>query len=302
MAFFMDRLDGDGHPCFDIHRVTGAKGGECFLFITERDAFMVDTGFGFCADTTVENIKKYLGDRQLDHILLTHSHYDHCLGSAGIREAYPGVEVMSSEHCAQILDNLKARQFMRKLDMAAANAYGQDPGPDRTAGLHTDRKLADGEEFELGDLHVRAIALPGHTKCSMGFYFPDQKFLVSCESIGLYAGGGTAAPGCVSSCRDTLASLVKVRALDISQMLVSHNGIIYDDDVRTFLESCDSVTRLYRDVVVSSHRKGMADEEILEIIRKTAYTPVVAKFYPVQAFNVNTKAQIAMFIRESEEA
>ena len=41
---------------------------------------------------------------------------------------------------------------------------------DLSDGLRVDHSVCDGDEIEVGAMHVVAVALPGHTKCSFGFY------------------------------------------------------------------------------------------------------------------------------------
>ena len=54
--------------------------GDCaFLLDDGKTAVLYDTGFAFTGSRIAENIRKVLGERQLDYILLTHSHYDHVL-------------------------------------------------------------------------------------------------------------------------------------------------------------------------------------------------------------------------------
>ena len=56
------------------------KGGEAFLLITEEKSAIYDAGFSFTAKAMVKRIKAELGNRSLDYILLSHSHYDHISG------------------------------------------------------------------------------------------------------------------------------------------------------------------------------------------------------------------------------
>ena len=56
--------------------------GDCaFLLDNGTTSVLYDTGFAFNGYAIAENIKKVLGSRKLDYILLTHSHYDHVLAA-----------------------------------------------------------------------------------------------------------------------------------------------------------------------------------------------------------------------------
>ena len=76
--------------------VGGRPGGDAFLLLTEGHAALVDSGYAFCAGEMVEKIRQNLGERRLDYILLTHSHYDHASGSPNAAEAFPEARVVAS--------------------------------------------------------------------------------------------------------------------------------------------------------------------------------------------------------------
>ena len=65
-----------------ITDVRAVAGDSAFLIDDGETAVLCDTGFGFTGYSVADNIQRILGDRPLDYILLTHSHYDHALGSA----------------------------------------------------------------------------------------------------------------------------------------------------------------------------------------------------------------------------
>ena len=76
-----------------ITDVRVASGDCAFLLDDGKTAVLYDTGFAFNGYAIAENIKKVLGARQLNYILLTHSHYDHVLAAPYITKVYPGAKV-----------------------------------------------------------------------------------------------------------------------------------------------------------------------------------------------------------------
>ena len=56
-------------------------GDSAFLIDDSETAILYDSGFGFTGFALAEKVKNYLGRRPLNYIFLTHSHYDHALGS-----------------------------------------------------------------------------------------------------------------------------------------------------------------------------------------------------------------------------
>ena len=97
----------------DVRPMSGDSG---FLIDDGKTSILYDTGFGFTGDKLCENIKKILGSRKLDYIFLTHSHYDHALGSAYILRRYPEAKVVAGVYAADIFRRDGAKRVMKELD------------------------------------------------------------------------------------------------------------------------------------------------------------------------------------------
>lgn len=294
----IDRFNKEQKSVFIIKNCTAVHGSECFLIITDSANILIDSGYGFCAKKTAEKIKGFLGEKKLDYILLTHSHYDHAMGSAQIGLNYPDVKIVASEYCAKILEKPTAREAIRKMDVSAAKVYGFEPAEDLTDKLRVDMAVQDGEEFVLGEYTVKAVALPGHTKCCMGYYFVRQKVMVSCETIGLYAGFDSVLPGCLVGYQMTMDSCDKIYALEMDEMLVSHSGMLYGDDIYSFLKKARESTEECMRFIVAAWKDGLDFDGIVDRFKNAYYTPEISQFYPEPALMANLKAQIPMFIKE----
>ena len=81
--------------------VSGCGSGAVFL-IKGKANLLFEAGMAYAADQMVENIKRELGDAELDAVLLSHSHYDHVAGLPAVRKAWPGVKTYASERAKEI--------------------------------------------------------------------------------------------------------------------------------------------------------------------------------------------------------
>ena len=70
-----------------------------YLVDGERPA-IVDTAFSFLADGYADAVTQVLGDRQPAFCLLTHSHFDHVGGVAGLKRRFPDMSVVASPRAA----------------------------------------------------------------------------------------------------------------------------------------------------------------------------------------------------------
>lgn len=101
----VDRFNKEQKSVFTIKNCTAVHGSECFLILTDSANILIDSGYGFCARQTADKIRQFLGGKTLDYILLTHSHYDHAMGSAQIGLDFPDVKIMQANTAQKYLKN-----------------------------------------------------------------------------------------------------------------------------------------------------------------------------------------------------
>ena len=100
---------------FKITDVRIHPGDAGYLIDDGEVAILYDTGFGFTGKEMAEKVKDALGDRRLDYIFLTHSHYDHVLAVPHILRLFPDAKVVAGEYAAAIFKKESAKNLMRKL-------------------------------------------------------------------------------------------------------------------------------------------------------------------------------------------
>lgn len=282
-----------------IHNVSPVRGGDSFLFDCGDVTFLYDTGFGFTSEILYANVKAVLGDRKLDYILLSHSHYDHCLGSAYMRIMYPEVKVVAFSYAAKIMEKESARTVMRRLNkVAAEDYYGMPEFNDYVDHLKADIKVEDDDVIMLGSHKVRIISLPGHTKDCVAYYLEDEKIVLGTETLGMYVSEGLVMPSFLVGYKMSLDSIAKIQNYEIESYFIPHWGLISGDDVKQFFEDSMKGHKLGRDVIVNAFESGKTHEEIFAEVEKLFYTPAVTEVYPYSAFVENTNIQIPMILRE----
>ena len=273
--------------------------GDCaFLLDDGKTAVLYDTGFAFNGYAIAENIKKALGSRQLDYILLTHSHYDHVLAAPYITKVYPGAKVIAGEYVTQIFRRPTAKSLMRDLDSKAAIKYGAPAYEDLIDQLKVDITVQDGDSFQCGDFLFTAIALPGHTRCSYGFYLPEHKLLLGSETLGVYFGYGTYLPFFLVGYQLTLDSFAKVRQLNVEKILLPHYGVVDREEAEAYLENSEESTREIAQTMLSMLKDGKTNEEILAFFEQRDYRETVRPTYPIDAFRLNTSIMIEQIRKE----
>jgi glyoxylase-like metal-dependent hydrolase (beta-lactamase superfamily II) len=285
----------------EVIPVTGCTGAECYLLVSESRGFLVDTGYAFCADTTVRNIARALGARRLEYILLTHSHYDHVGGLSAMRRAWPEAEVVASIHAREIFARPGARNMIRSLDDKAAAKWEKAAAhEDFTADLIVDRVVNEGDVLTAGDTAISVMETPGHTNCSLSYYFAGDDLLVLSESAGTRHGSHTAASAFIVSYRDSVETIRRAQRMAPRRILISHAGPESGDGATQYLKDALAATGTAAEWILAEHRSGKSVDEIARDYVEEFYEKRADKYPISEASVMNTLAMIPRLIEESK--
>lgn len=111
-------------------------------------------------------------------VFLTHGHFDHILAVEAIKEKY-GVPVYAGREEADVL----AEVSLNKTDTMR-----------RPLSVYPDVLVDDLQTFTMAGFSVEVIHTPGHTKGSVCYYFPEEKLLVSGDTLFQESVGRTDLP------------------------------------------------------------------------------------------------------------
>lgn len=137
------RLEG---LCVDVRcLVMGMIDNNVYIVSDGQGTFVVDPS------ARAQDIVAALDGKSLDAIVLTHFHWDH-VGAAGELRELTGATVIASDVDAELIENPQPGFASRT------------PPP-----CKVDRRLASGDEVQVGNMRWKAILTPGHTKGSMCF-------------------------------------------------------------------------------------------------------------------------------------
>jgi glyoxylase-like metal-dependent hydrolase (beta-lactamase superfamily II) len=285
----------------EIIPVTGCTGAECYLLVSEGRGFLVDTGYAFCADVTARNIARALGARRLEYVLLTHSHYDHVGGLSAVRRAWPEAEVVASIHAKGIFARPGARNMIRSLDDKAAAKWEKAAArEDFTADLVVDRVVKEGDVLTAGDIAISVMETPGHTKCSLSYYFADDDLLVLSESAGTRHGSHGASPAFVVSYRDSVETIKRAQRMAPQRILISHFGPESGDGATRYLKDALAAAESAAEWILAEHRSGKDVDEIARAYVAEFYERRAAKYPISEAVMMNALAMVPRLIEESE--
>ena len=273
------------------------SGDSAFLIDDGKTTIMYDSGFAFTGYKVADKIKDELGDRKLDYIFLTHSHYDHALGSAYALKYWPEAKVVAGEYAAKIFAKPTAKAVMRDLDNKFAKTCGIEEYEDLIDERKVDIPVCDGDIIKAGDMEFVTLSLPGHTKCSVGYYCPKEKLLLSCETIGVFSGKDVV-PSYLVGYEMTIASIERVEKLDIDNILIPHYGLLDKEQTKFYLQEAKKSAIVTAQEITDMLRAKKTREEIMEFFKNKFYHGYTKTIYPIDAMELNTGITIDLLARE----
>lgn len=284
-----------------ITDVRAVDGDSAFLIDDGKTAIMYDSGFAFTGYKVAENIKRILGDRKLDYIFLTHSHYDHALGSVYAKKMYPAAKIVAGEYAAKIFSKPTAKAVMRDLDNKFAAKCGVFEYDDLIDELSVDIAVADGNKINAGDMEFTAVSLPGHTKCSFGFYLAENKLLLGSETLGVYGSDNIVLPSYLIGYKIAMNSIEKVQDMDIESILVPHYGLLSGNKAKDYLTLGKINAQETANEIADILKHGGTQKDAFDFFKNKYYHGYIKKTYPEDAMALNTEIMVKLILNELVE-
>lgn len=281
-----------------ITDVRAISGDSAFLVDDGKTSILYDSGFAFTGAKVAEKVKKVLGDRELDYIFLTHSHYDHALGSVYVKKEYPNAKIVAGEYATKIFMKDSAKALMRDLDKKFSIKCGVEDYEDLIDDLKVDIAVVDGDKIKAGDMLFTAVALPGHTKCSIGYYLESEKLLLGSETLGVYTGSELVLPSYLVGYQMALDSISKVENLKIEKILAPHYGILTEEESKIYLKNCRKNAIETAEEIVKIIKDGGSDEDAIKYFMNKYYLGYAKDIYPIDAITLNTTIMVNLLKRE----
>ena len=281
-----------------ITDVRALKGDSAFLIDDGKTSILYDSGFGFTGFQVAENIKHELKSRSLDFIFLTHSHYDHALGSAYVLNRFKNAKVVAGEYAVKIFEKPTAKAVMRDLDRKFALKNGVSDYVDLTDNLTVHIALKDNDKIQAGDMEFTALNLTGHTKCSVGYYLESEKLLLSTESLGVYTEDGEVVPSYLVGYQMVIDSIKRVMSLGAERLLIPHYGVIEGDEVKAYLNKALKNATETADEIVKILKSGKSKEDAVNYFVSKFYKGKVKEIYPYDAMMLNTSITVDLIEKQ----
>lgn len=290
----------------------GSKGGEAYLVSTPESTLLYDSGFAYSAPAMVEELAAELDGRSLNYLFLSHSHYDHASGSVWVKERWPEAIVISGAHAAKVFERPGARETMKRLNVEAARQFivSEEAADEALANvdlslldnLATDRVVNDGDVIDMGSVRLEVIEAPGHTRCSLMLWCPEERLLFSSETIGVYVDDSRVNPSYLVGYEESLAAIEKAMALQPEHILANHKDVLNGKAAVKYLENARYWAKETARLVWEGADQGKSRDELLALVKEAHYIEKVWDFWPEAAFDLNNASLVDLLLACKDSA
>lgn len=141
------------------------------LFTDGETSLLLDSGYCTHSAQTLLLLEHALGGRELDRLVNTHLHSDHCGGNAALQARYPGLATLIPPGQADSVDRWDP----------VALIYA--PTGQLCPRFTYSAVIAPGTEIAFGSRMWQAHAASGHDPHSLLFFEPISKTLISADAL-----------------------------------------------------------------------------------------------------------------------
>lgn len=190
-------------------------GYECNSYLIMDDlSVLVDIGSERRAEELRPIVTDRLGGKEIDRIVLTHTHYDHAGGARRMKEL-TGAEILV--HPSEG-DRISAGDFTFTL----ARMFGE-----RMQKFHWS-PIDEGAKIAIGSSEIEIFHLPGHSVGSIGLWERNSKSMIVGDTV--FSDGGMGRYDLPSGDLGSLiSSIERLSDMDIENLYPGHGRAVFGD-------------------------------------------------------------------------
>lgn len=204
-----------------------------YLVVGDRRAVLLDTGFG------VGSLRSYV-DRVIDipyDVIISHGHLDHAGGAGEFEQVFLNKRDWELEkyHCTN------ERRFL-EIYNGMEREHGSIENTDfiqfRTKPY---KSIDEGVDFQLGDVTIKPIAVPGHSLGSLVFFIPEDRVCITGDALGEHTLLHFQGCGSITEYRNSLIHL-QVFENEFDVVLRNHGSYFSDKSIiKDSIELCEEI-------------------------------------------------------------
>jgi glyoxylase-like metal-dependent hydrolase (beta-lactamase superfamily II) len=281
-------------------RVTAIPDAWYTSYVVRGDtaSLMLDAGVNHLGPCYLAALGEILGDAdELDHLFLSHSHYDHLGGASYLKRRLPHLKIAAHHTVAGLLQKPSVLETMNRLSAHHPELLRYNPGGEDVTvwPFAIDLPLREGDELDLGGLTCRVYETPGHTRDAISLFFPEIGTLLPGESCGALEGdrGDGIMVGFLSGYEDYLDSIRRMASLAPRTVCLAHGFVLTGEDAARYFDEALAAAVRHRELI--EHRLEAEDGDIertVHALLRSEYDEKTDIHQGRQSYLVNLTAQV----------
>ena len=206
-----------------IKFIRGGKYPFCHsVLIDDRDRAVID------ASSDKDKLQQFKDQRSVGYLITSHAHEDHLAFNYLFRESRFCVHPLDAPHFENVDSLIDSYGEMAQEDREKWRTFLENDCHYTPRGA--DLLLEGGMVMDFGEVRMRVIHTPGHTRGHCAFYFVDQRIMFTADldltTAGPYYGDRT------SDIDETIRSLQLLKTFEVETYLTGHGKGILEGDLR----------------------------------------------------------------------
>ncbi|MCS7094354.1 MAG: MBL fold metallo-hydrolase [Thaumarchaeota archaeon] len=153
-----------------------------YLLRTEKGWVLFDTGYSSSAPLVIGSLREIgVGPNDLELIVVTHAHLDHCGALFEVLEHHPNARALVHQKAYKyMLDPSRLVESTRSLfgDVNFAKMGGMRPVPEQRIDV-----ADDGDQLVIGDKNLLIIYTPGHAPHHLSVLIDPLRYAVTGDAV-----------------------------------------------------------------------------------------------------------------------
>ena len=278
-------LDSDfqiNEHCYQIDTTqwTLPKVGVVYGVKSEK-TFLVDAGTSQTNEKILSTLQEFqISPESIDAIVVTHGHYDHGAGVAGLLKKMPNALVFASEKTAEILRKPTELLETTKRHYGDAAVLVSDYPP-----VSDVQVTEEGKRFNLGSgISLEVVTLPGHTPGSIGLLEPTTKTFFAGDAVCNYNEEfefymPPSFPE-LFDYENYLKSLDKMLGIDFEYLCMGHFGTQKQPKAKQIIRRAADTAKDWKDIIVDIYGKTKSEDQVYNALMERIGDNEYVKGFP----------------------
>ncbi len=231
---------------------------------------IIDTGYGASTQELIDTMNKIDADiEKLKYIILTHTHLDHMGGAGHLLKKANKAKVVVTE--PGIINLIRPLRMYYGAKMVFGDDFKIDFGSVSKIDPNNLLIVEDNQVIKLGELSLRILETPGHTRDHISIYEEKTKTLFTGDAVcNNYPGFDALIPPAsppLYPVKTVVKSIEKLKRLDLNRILIPHYGLV-EKDIDQFLDNNIETIESWKEYIINKLMKGYSYTELTELITK----------------------------------